>query len=722
MMPQEESDDDYLDDPIRLISNPETGADVVETRVVQIGKEHIKLPVTFFDFPRNIRLLNQCLSMSIKLVDCDKHPWYYKNKVKTPTETIVIDDDSITDCIIIEDKNENMDCKYQSVNNVNISEANKKPKIRPVATPYQNLFDNSKKNALKEKFIITENNWKAKVIKNHSSQDKGVQIDFKRNEGLVGLRLQYTNIGVLKTAKDRTEKEIKEPKNCNPDKHKSSNDTPKSLVELNSKISYTSNIQVSKNSLDKTLNTKSSLPKEAIKVTDGCELNKKESNCIRTDLKSLQGMKILSSDENLKLATKTHISNATKYTKGKKESDKSKCDKLNNNYKHNKNVNKKDSKRSASEITKLSKKKDKKHVNKKHNGFDKVLFKQQQGNLKTCTDKSDATIHVTTIACRDQITNEHNCVVQKDNAKKLFSHKEHDTFSKQSTKPIVAYNQTTNERNCEAQKDNSKSTDATYNQTTHEHNCGAQKDEQKSVVQKQIMEGASNSVEPNITISVKPTSSADISSTANNLNVGQEKSVNTKEKMIEELSKVAFLYSPPQGPVKDLKKSLLETDLHPPASNASNDVKRSKPAPTSKKPNLGLHSSMPQCKPQTLLVPQNGYSPPILPIPTYQRSLEILAKANMAEARMPVNYDEKVTSNIVPRQSEKVTKRKLSLEDCKVDKVKKISLDEYKKRASKHDQQREEEETLEDDVAKKRIRSESTDQDLGYDSDSTVKL
>lgn len=206
-------------------------------------------------------------------------------------------------------------------------------------------------------------------------------------------------------------------------------------------------------------------------------------------------------------------------------------------------------------------------------------------------------------------------------------------------------------------------------------------------------------------------------------NTEEVEPVKTKIKMLEELSKSITLKSqakeesvelPMGSPKKDPKRSLsIENTLSdtkpkrkprtgPLSQNINNskqDLKRS------------LESSLPAL--------HKGYSPPILPIATFEKAFEILAQNNIElfdnrSVKTDPSKIVKKTKNSVPR-----TKRILSFDERGDKFGKKISIKEYMKRSAQ--------ENNEIDFAIKRAKvdhncGQNSDQDLGYDSDSTVKI
>lgn len=148
-----------------------------------LGRFAVTLPVTFFDYPRNVSLLNRCKPFLIKVVDVKKHRWYYekqnqilrsKNIIKSYTEVQRIRKD-------IEKVQFNMH-----------SEA-LKPKIRPVdITAYADYNKLMKRNSSLEQINYVKANKKKSHLPRPADFRKVEYVDFKKNVGLVGLKISHT--------------------------------------------------------------------------------------------------------------------------------------------------------------------------------------------------------------------------------------------------------------------------------------------------------------------------------------------------------------------------------------------------------------------------------------------------------------------------------------------------------------------------------------------------
>lgn len=162
------------------------------------GKSSCVLPITFFDIQSNIQLLNECNPLSIQVVDCDKHPWYYKkymrphaseksgvdmenSKEPSNKKSVQLVGEDAVQCI---DLTENTCDVHTNVNktavNLNkvVTNDNKMPPI--------NTAKKKKPHVPK----LTTKNYSEKHIA--CSQVDLSKIDLKHNTGLVGLRITKT--------------------------------------------------------------------------------------------------------------------------------------------------------------------------------------------------------------------------------------------------------------------------------------------------------------------------------------------------------------------------------------------------------------------------------------------------------------------------------------------------------------------------------------------------
>lgn len=187
--------------------------------------------------------------------------------------------------------------------------------------------------------------------------------------------------------------------------------------------------------------------------------------------------------------------------------------------------------------------------------------------------------------------------------------------------------------------------------------------------------------------------------------------VESEQEMFEELCKITTLESPMKEDSKsknDLKRQLSKDDK----IDESTPNRRHRLSLMLNKIDYAMQD-LKKSTERMLPVPQKGYSPPILPIATFEKTLEILAQANIEL------YDD---GNFGPIRKKKIPvlrKRCLSFDERR-DNAKKISIDEYKKRSTgKYDK------AIDFVVQHQKgdqNGGQNPDQDLGYDSDTTMKL
>lgn len=154
-----------------------------------LGRFAVTLPVTFFDYSRNVSLLHECKPFVIKVVDINRHQWYYKKQIKLLAKNTVIDKEANSNTKV-QRKDSPLNVGVEKVE-MNMHGEVLKPKIRPVDmstfVDYNKLI---KRNSSKE------------LIKHVKEDEKNCMprplgfkrlknIDFKKNVGLVGLKLSH---------------------------------------------------------------------------------------------------------------------------------------------------------------------------------------------------------------------------------------------------------------------------------------------------------------------------------------------------------------------------------------------------------------------------------------------------------------------------------------------------------------------------------------------------
>ncbi|XP_047996332.1 myb-like protein U [Leguminivora glycinivorella] len=184
-----DADDEYLDDPISLLTIEDIKTEIIdEDQIIDVssdtsdeedtctsayGKKNFVLPVTFFDISRNVKLLNKCRPLSIKIVDCKQHPTYY-TKEQNPCGNSP--DES---CVGIENK-----CDSNSETNVHNVNA------EPIEGVGEKLMNEGEKKRKRSDAFYENLKKRKEERKRIALKCKDLsQLDFKRNTGLVGLKI-----------------------------------------------------------------------------------------------------------------------------------------------------------------------------------------------------------------------------------------------------------------------------------------------------------------------------------------------------------------------------------------------------------------------------------------------------------------------------------------------------------------------------------------------------
>lgn len=216
--------------------------------------------------------------------------------------------------------------------------------------------------------------------------------------------------------------------------------------------------------------------------------------------------------------------------------------------------------------------------------------------------------------------------------------------------------------------------------------------------------------------------------------------VSTKTKMLEELDKLSFTD---------------DTDITNDLNRRYHDSSKLEMEVISKKPKTfeTLRITVNDKSYDAKIEKSKGYSPPILPIPTYEKVLDQIAQSQNEKSQ---NIDHKTETKCIIKNEMKPVKKRNYEKSCKnilpeefnnrpqtinllttaerKDDAKKISLEEYKKRIFKNDSRvvtnsdnkcREKSKNCRKRQYLDKYRENvdySTETDLGYDSDSTVVL
>lgn len=161
-----------------------------------LGKFAVTLPVTFFDYSRNVTLLNRCKPFLIKLVDVNKHQWYYKKQIQMLAKNTIKSDTEV----------------YRNESKFNIHREVLKPKIRPVdITSYADYNKVIKRNSSPQHIKHVKHGGKSCYLPRPLGFKKVEYVDFKKNVGLVGLKILPsvdTNVPNAKVARSKDKKEV----------------------------------------------------------------------------------------------------------------------------------------------------------------------------------------------------------------------------------------------------------------------------------------------------------------------------------------------------------------------------------------------------------------------------------------------------------------------------------------------------------------------------------
>ncbi|XP_063539919.1 uncharacterized protein LOC134748979 isoform X2 [Cydia strobilella] len=196
----DDAEDEYLDDPISLLAIEDIKTEIVddyEDQIIDVssdeedtytsayGKKTFVLPVTFFDISRNVKLLNKCKPLSIRIVDCKQHPTYYtKDQEKCEKRSDV-------SCVEVLEVQNTCD-SYSETNSNNVNAA--------AIVNISHTRENAGEKSMKEGVNKRQSDSFYEKLKKRKEERKRIavnckdlnQVDFKRNTGLVGLKITNT--------------------------------------------------------------------------------------------------------------------------------------------------------------------------------------------------------------------------------------------------------------------------------------------------------------------------------------------------------------------------------------------------------------------------------------------------------------------------------------------------------------------------------------------------
>lgn len=161
-----------------------------------LGKFAVTLPVTFFDYSRNVTLLNRCKPFLIKLVDVNKHQWYYKKQIQMMAKNTIKSDTEV----------------YRNESKFIIHREVLKPKIRPVdITAYADYNKVIKINSSSQDIKHVKHDGKSCYSPRPLGFKKVEYVDFKKNVGLIGLKILPSldsNVPNAKVVRSKNKKEV----------------------------------------------------------------------------------------------------------------------------------------------------------------------------------------------------------------------------------------------------------------------------------------------------------------------------------------------------------------------------------------------------------------------------------------------------------------------------------------------------------------------------------
>ncbi|XP_063368220.1 uncharacterized protein LOC134656594 [Cydia amplana] len=827
----DDADDEYLDDPISLLNIEDIKTEISdEDQIIDVSSDSDEeetsaygktksfvLPVRFFDISRNVKLLNKCKPLSVRIVDCKQHPTYYtKDQEKSK-------DKSDENCVEVQntcDSNIETNLNYANAEGiVNISHTREN-----AGEMSMNLKEGEKKrqsDSFYEKLKKRKEERKRVAL---NCKDLG-QVDFKRNTGLVGLKITDT---IFKQIVD-TEKALINAKCSSVEskpQDKNQNDAEKPSITSKTITSDDKCNEPQNSVVEKALAKCMSIEKKCAENNEKYHSNSRKSSLytkqtISSDENSRGN--IASTMENWPIKKSTHVENKSN---DKNESDKNKTKKKSDITGHKeiktntKSVIKCKEKMSENSSKALirnqcnPKEKFKEEVlecskymkkvgatldnlgtsiiplinnytpKSSHNNSEIKNIKAgaSQNTYKDVKDSSQNKISLKTLSdnvienalklkkSKPKNKNAANIVLQKK--------KPHAKVIAMDTKVLLKHSNIEGSVISDKGKEPSKST------ISKQQDSNPTKQIDKVVVKDASRDqaGPNSPVIPCTTITIRAaTPKLTPKETSAEDTIGKQDSAtfsitpytdtetpslrNMAELRIPrppsaQLNKESFIGNTADGdPIKkinipvvtpivdDKQKMLAELNnamMSPEVKKNQNDdppkdlkrkadvpidpvkPKHSKPGPLSKKTNITTDSS--NVKITDKLSSSTGYSPPILPIFSYQESFKIFPPNDDKNSGMSVPTDtqnrtplKRTTSTASIRKYDKNHKRILHHENGNQDKAKKISYEDYRKRVIKDNVDKM-------DVNKVRKYNESKNAaddynlDQGYDSDSTVKL
>ncbi|CAG5059120.1 unnamed protein product [Parnassius apollo] len=176
-MDASDMDEEYLDDPITLY----------DFEQIRFGCHTQQVKGTFFDIERNIELLEKCRTLSIQIVDCVKYPLYYKSKTTIKYDS-VYEKNNAFDKVIEVHQEKFLDESLSADNIDDVQFQFNCPKSTVNCSP-KVVSNEDKGNFKGNKNFTSANTSICQKLTLQEMSSGNSHIDFKKNRGLIGLKI-----------------------------------------------------------------------------------------------------------------------------------------------------------------------------------------------------------------------------------------------------------------------------------------------------------------------------------------------------------------------------------------------------------------------------------------------------------------------------------------------------------------------------------------------------
>lgn len=177
------------------------------------GNKNFIIPVTFLDFYRNVKLLRKCKPLSIKVVDCDKYPWYYRDRMVSKS--------SVKENCLTPEQHSNLikqEIKEEKTDEHAVILADERVKTETLITSSLSLKDGAQdeikvNNSVESMLTMNHSHLKLEDEPEIATKSKDLsQVDLRRNSGLVGLTVSRKDLdsSLHKVTKKKTPEKRKE--------------------------------------------------------------------------------------------------------------------------------------------------------------------------------------------------------------------------------------------------------------------------------------------------------------------------------------------------------------------------------------------------------------------------------------------------------------------------------------------------------------------------------